>query len=281
MGVADGLFAASWLSLRPDRPSGPPRRRSWRPGRSRSSRTPGAGRHLPAARDLDPSGILPPCPPPAPSGRALGPTPLLHRMARGEEGEFPGLRDPGNPGSARSPWGGGSTTPVQPGFFGGTSAADDRAARSFDRVQHRLGSDAVLARAPPSRPGPAERGRLPRGAAGKGSGGRGIGAPWPGRLPVPFSGRGARRPCPDGSVDALSRPVLVDRAWPAQRGTGPPLGRARGAGGGRWAGPWPADERWWDPRAGRRRARFQVLTGDPAAHLCFVERNRWWRRGHL
>jgi protein ImuB len=43
-----------------------------------------------------------------------------------------------------------------------------------------------------------------------------------------------------------------------------------------WAGPWPADERWWDPANHRRRARFQLLTDDGAAHLAVVEAGRWW-----
>jgi protein ImuB len=43
-----------------------------------------------------------------------------------------------------------------------------------------------------------------------------------------------------------------------------------------WAGPWLLDERWWDPRAGRRRARFQLVGEDRTAYLCFVERNQWW-----
>jgi protein ImuB len=43
-----------------------------------------------------------------------------------------------------------------------------------------------------------------------------------------------------------------------------------------WAGPWPADERWWDPATHRRRARFQLLTDDGAAHLAVVEAGRWW-----
>jgi protein ImuB len=43
-----------------------------------------------------------------------------------------------------------------------------------------------------------------------------------------------------------------------------------------WAGPWLLDERWWDPRAGRRRARFQLMGEDGTAHLCFIEGNQWW-----
>ena len=43
-----------------------------------------------------------------------------------------------------------------------------------------------------------------------------------------------------------------------------------------WAGPWPADERWWDPPAHRRRARLQVQLTDGGAYLVAVERGRWW-----
>jgi protein ImuB len=42
-----------------------------------------------------------------------------------------------------------------------------------------------------------------------------------------------------------------------------------------WTGPWPADERWWDPGASRRRARFQVTTAGGTAYLLAVEGGRW------
>ena len=42
-----------------------------------------------------------------------------------------------------------------------------------------------------------------------------------------------------------------------------------------WAGPWPADERWWDPAAARRRARLQVLLDDGTAHLLVLEQGLW------
>jgi protein ImuB len=43
-----------------------------------------------------------------------------------------------------------------------------------------------------------------------------------------------------------------------------------------WAGPWPLDERWWEPRRHRRLARLQVVTADGAAHLVLAERRHWW-----
>ena len=52
-------------------------------------------------------------------------------------------------------------------------------------------------------------------------------------------------------------------------------------GGGRpqdvaaWAGPWPADERWWDLEAHRRRARIQVALADGRAHLLTLEAGTW------
>ena len=42
----------------------------------------------------------------------------------------------------------------------------------------------------------------------------------------------------------------------------------------RWAGPWPATERWWSGR--RRRARLQVVTGSGTAALLVAEREQWW-----
>jgi protein ImuB len=43
-----------------------------------------------------------------------------------------------------------------------------------------------------------------------------------------------------------------------------------------WAGPWPAEERWWDSTGVRRRARLQVRCESGAAHLCLIERGKWW-----
>jgi protein ImuB len=42
-----------------------------------------------------------------------------------------------------------------------------------------------------------------------------------------------------------------------------------------WAGPWTADERWWDPDNHRRRARFQVVVRSGKAYLLALEGGRW------
>jgi protein ImuB len=46
-----------------------------------------------------------------------------------------------------------------------------------------------------------------------------------------------------------------------------------------WAGPWLAEERWWDDADRRRRARFQLLTTDGSAHLVHLDGGRWWVEG--
>jgi len=43
-----------------------------------------------------------------------------------------------------------------------------------------------------------------------------------------------------------------------------------------WAGPWLADERWWDATSHRRRARLQLQTAEGRAHLLVLESQRWW-----
>jgi len=43
-----------------------------------------------------------------------------------------------------------------------------------------------------------------------------------------------------------------------------------------WAGPWPVDERWWDPEHARRYARFQIVGVDGSAWLLAVENGAWW-----
>jgi len=203
-----------------------------------------------------------------------------HRVARGESGELAGLRDRSIERRLRVARGedpdlGSEPPPSQPGFFGGASAADTRAALSFARVQERLGVDAVLVGRVQGGRDPATQAVLvPWGSPEAEAAGVG-GAPWPGRLPPP---------APTHVLGAPRRAEVVDRAGRAVevsgRGLlsgemdrlsvdGGPWQRVAG-----WAGPWPVTERWWSVR--RRRARLQVVTEDGVARLLSTERAQWW-----
>jgi protein ImuB len=204
-----------------------------------------------------------------------------HAVARGESGELAGLRDrtiarrlqvargedPDRLPDAPPP-------PSQPGFFGGASEADARAARAFVRVQERLGIESVLM-------GRVQGGRDPAGQSvlvpwgSPEAAAASAGAPWPGRLPPP------------APTDVLHLPPAVEVVDPDGRAvtvSGRGLLTAEldrlSVGGGpwqvvlAWAGPWPVTERWWSVR--RRRARLQVVTADGVARLLCTERGQWW-----
>jgi hypothetical protein len=205
---------------------------------------------------------------------------LCHRVACGATGELAGLRDPGIGRRLRAVRGVATDGVDQPGFFGGASAADERAGAAFFRVERRLGAGAVVLGRLQGGRAPAERARLVpwdrRDAPGAGADPHAtLLAPWPGRLPAPS---------PVTVLDPPRRAELVDAAGRALRVTGRGLLNAAPARLSvegdvwqevrSWAGPWPASERWW---AGRhRRARLQALTGDGDAVLLSVERGRWW-----
>jgi hypothetical protein len=206
---------------------------------------------------------------------------VCHAVARGDSGELAGLRDrtivrrlrvargedPDRPPDAPPP-------PSQPGFFGGASEADARAARAFVRVQERLGIESVLM-------GRVQGGRDPAGQSVLVPWGSteatapSAGAPWPGRVPPP---------APTDVLHAPPRAELVDTDGRAVTVSGRGLLTTEldrlSVGGGpwqvvlAWAGPWPVTERWWSVR--RRRARLQVVTVDGVARLLCTERGQWW-----
>jgi len=118
--------------------------------------------------------------------------------------------------------------------------------------------------------------------------------PWPGQLPEPSPT--VLLDDPIELLDADGNPVRVtgrgmfsaDPSRLAGPGsTDPRVAALLPAGAGRlswWAGPWPVDERWWDPdqsKAGRT-ARAQVLVDDDersqALLLCYRQR-RWYVEG--
>lgn len=171
----------------------------------------------------------------------------------------------------------------QLGFWGGETLVDERILRAVARIQGTLGTSAVTVPEFRGGRGPADRVirvpvaaidlTAPRPAARPSS----VTEPWPGHVPAPAPALVLVDPDPVEVVDAQGHPVGVTgraevTAPPARlsRPGRPPVAVAA------WTGPWPVDERWWDPSRHRRRARFQLVDAEGAAHLLSVEAGRWW-----
>ena len=162
-------------------------------------------------------------------------------------------------------------------LWGGIGDEDRlRARRALVRVQGLLGPEAVQVPVLSGGRGPAERitftsfGDEPVPLADPRQ-------PWPGQLPEPSPA--VLLDDPVELLDARGEPVRV-----TGRGlfTGDPARLDGDAYRGRlswWAGPWPVDERWWDPGSSRagRTARAQVLLdGDSGQALLLCYRQRHW-----
>ena len=207
-----------------------------------------------------------------------------HRVARGRSGELGDLRRP--PAGRRPPGRGNGATATttaeagQSGFWGGVSDTDARAGRALAAVQDLLGPDGVVTAHLQGGRSPAEQSRFITWTTGSRPGvappGAGhVGAPWPGRIPPPAPAVVHPDPVRADLADTRAEPVRVsarglltvapDRLS-VEGGPWEPLSG--------WAGPWPADERWWS-RSRRRAARLQAVTAR-SAHLLLVERGRWW-----
>ncbi|TMS46374.1 DNA polymerase Y family protein [Mycobacterium sp. DBP42] len=179
-----------------------------------------------------------------------------------------------------------SAAALQLPLWGGLGEEDRlRARRALLRVQGLLGPEAVQVPVLSGGRGPAERitftplgdEPVPRADPRQ---------PWPGQLPEPSPT--VLLDDPVELLDVQGNPVRVTSrglfsADPAQlTGAGRRDGRLCW-----WAGPWPVDERWWDPenRGVGRTARVQVLLGsgdreggDLALLLCYRQR-RWYLEG--
>ena len=200
-----------------------------------------------------------------------------HVVARGVNGELDGLRAPRRtqPGQAAD-----RARPRQPGFWGTAAAAEVRADAAAARAVALVHPEAVVVGRIQGGRGPAERARLVPWAGRRLEAAATGPEPWPGRIPSPSPVVVFDRPLPAVLLDAAGDVVGVSAsgvlsAAPARLSVS----------GGRWtaitawAGPWPADERWWSGRARRRKARMQLVTETGAAYLLVRERGGWWVEG--
>ena len=157
----------------------------------------------------------------------------------------------------------------------GETLVSDRVARAAMRVQAMLGHEAVLRpvlgggrnvhdQVTPVPFGEKTEPRLP------------ADRPWPGRVRGTAPGLVFPAAREAEVTDDAGRAVTVSgrcavSAAPARLAVrGEPPQRVTG-----WAGPWPLSERWWDPSAARRRARFQLATEDGRAWLAVLQDGRW------
>jgi protein ImuB len=168
----------------------------------------------------------------------------------------------------------------QAAFFG-RQAERERVARALARVQGICGDDSVQiatitgGRAPADRislrawgeqdSSPAKTMRKPNEVP-----------PWPGALPSPSPATVYAEPRPARLTDARGADVRVDA-----RGTtsAPPARLTIGGATARvvaWAGPWLLVQRWWNRRASRREACWQVLTERGDAYLLALRAGRFW-----
>src|ERR1700754_1990537 len=177
-----------------------------------------------------------------------------------------------------------SAEALQLPLWGGVGEEDRlRARRALIRVQGLLGPEAVQVPVLSGGRGPAERITLtplgdepvPRADPG---------LPWPGQLPEPSPT--VLLDDPVELLDAQGNSIRVTSrglfsADPARLTSRDRNERLRW-----WAGPWPVDERWWDPDraatgAGGRTARVQVLlagrrASDPGIAMLLCYRQRRW-----
>jgi protein ImuB len=157
----------------------------------------------------------------------------------------------------------------------GETVVSDRVARAAMRVQAMLGHEAVLRPVPGGgrnvneqvSPVPFGEKREPRLVAGQ---------PWPGRIVGTAPGvvypvaREAKVTDDAGHLVTVTGRCVLSAAPARLTVEREPQRRVTA-----WAGPWPLSERWWDPDAARRRARFQLATDDGRAWLAVVQDGRW------
>jgi len=194
-----------------------------------------------------------------------------HRVASGEEAVLEGIYDPQITKRLKllqTP----ETGTTQTGFFGGTSARDERAQRIAIRIQENFGVSSVqVALTQPGRD-PMERVTFGSFAAEESAVFHDA-APWPARLPTPSPMTIFARPREVFLLDEVANPLGIDGTGLL---TGIPTtyveaGHPRDVAA--WAGPWPVTGPWWRQRL--RRNRLQILTTSDCALLLSHEGRNW------
>jgi protein ImuB len=179
-------------------------------------------------------------------------------------------------------------TGFQLGLWGEAGEERDRAHRAMTRVQGMLGPEAVVQPVLGGGRGFADRVRLVAWGDER-TPGYPAKPPWPGRLPSPAPATVLPQPVPATVVTADGAPVgvtgrLAMTGIPARLTVGASAASASVTAASAtaasvevvgWAGPWPADERWWAPAEADRRVRFQLLLADGRAVLAALTGGRW------
>jgi protein ImuB len=181
------------------------------------------------------------------------------------------------------------------GLWGG--APEERVHGALSRVQSLLGHEAVVTAAVGGgrllderrvlvpwgeAPVPAPAARAPR---RPGTGARPaasvLDAPWPGSLPGPTPATVFAEPPPVQLLDETGEPVRVDErgALSAPPSLFSPAERRVTSDVRAWAGPWPLQQRWWDPERHRVAQRLQLVEADGTAWLLLLEEGRWRAEG--
>lgn len=165
----------------------------------------------------------------------------------------------------------------QRALWGGDGAIDERAHRALARVQTLLGHGTVQTPVRSGGRGPLQRTELiPWGDEREPL--HSPEQPWPGHLPSPSPSVLVDPPRAIGVFDSGGQQLVV-----TERGTmtAPPGlvsvdGRTTSPVTA-WAGPWPVDERWWDPAAHRQVVRLQLVDAAGRAYLVSYDLNgrRW------
>ncbi len=170
---------------------------------------------------------------------------------------------------------------TQLGFWGGRSVADEWATRAVARVASMVGDEQVFVPAWHGGRQPADTYRwVSVDLADIGDASERLSttdAPWPGHLPAPSPATVLTEAIPIDVLDGSGRMVRVDgRGGLSASPTVVSLNGRDPQDVTGWAGPWPIDERWWEPLLHRRLARFQITTANGVAMLAVVENQRWW-----